>query len=191
MQNEFQNNKPRIPRWIFFAIFIFIIVIVAIILLWPKDPTIKEEQEIDAATYDITDLDETLSDTLSASVENSPHKDYQTELEETKHFGLTPNELCAKLSVSCLEFKNFKNFKNLSKISPINSNALNYYLDNNYIVIISSSTSLQIIYGALYSISSYSVFDLSSSDLDGYNYASRIDIFNHLTGSEEFYTIKL
>lgn len=185
-----QEKTPRLPRWLPIALVIFGILVISaivILLLSSKDQLTQEEKEIDAKTYDITDLDETLTDSFAAAAEKNPNKDYQTEISETKFSDLTAKEFCSTQKFSCSNILKQK----LTKIPATNSNALNYYLDHNFAVIITFGSTTTVIYGALYDIPNYLTFNPTQTDFDDYGYKSKVEIFNHLTGSETFYIIKL
>ena len=104
MQDKLENLRAKLPRQtpIFLIIIGLIVVSVVIVLLFAfRDPRTEEEKQIDELTYDVTDIDETLSDTLSSAVNNDPNKDYQTNFSETKYFNLTAEALCSTLHISC------------------------------------------------------------------------------------------
>ena len=186
MQDKLKNLKlPRQTPLILIGVGLLFVSVITVLLLSPKDPRTEEEKLADELSFDVTEETETIPDSISSTINNNPHKDYQTDLTETKYFGLTAQEFCSSLHTSCTNIMSQK----LTKITVINSNILNYYLDQGLAIIISSPAKTTVIYGALYSIPSYIVFTIDQTDFDSYTYASRVDLFNNLTGSETFYTI--
>ena len=178
-------ERPKLPRWILIvsiAVIVMIIVSVVILLLSPKGN--KTQEEIDNLSYDITELEETLTEKLSTAAQNNPHKDYQTKLMATTFADLTANSFCLASNFSCPDILS----KKTTKIPAVNSNALNYYLDQDLVVVIVSESSTLVVYGALYDIPAYLTFTTDQTDFDEYGYISRSDLFSRLTGSESFYT---
>lgn len=184
--SSFSNLKGRLPRWAPLALIALLVFIIcsAILLLLSANKEVSSDKELIKNSYDITELEETLSKELLAKVESNPHKDYQTELSFTSFVELTANEFCLTSNFDCSEIKSQK----LEKIPAVNANALSYYLDQNLAVVIVSDSSTLVIYGANYEIPSYLSFTADQKDFDSYGYISKVELFNHLTGSESFYT---
>ena len=181
----------KLPRWFpLVAIVLGILIVSAVIVLLitsPKQEQLSDEdREFLENSRDITEFDETLSDQLMAATQKDAYKDYQTELNYTKFATLTAEEFCNTINISCSNILS----KNLTKITTLSPNILNYYLDNDYIVIISSGSSSTIIFGAVHSTPVYLTFSPSDKDFDEYNYVSKVDLFNPLTGSETFSVFK-
>ncbi|MBR3320150.1 hypothetical protein IKG20_02495 [Candidatus Saccharibacteria bacterium] len=181
------NPRTKLPLRFIIPLIIFgilIISVVVIFILSPKDQPSEEETEFDTNVYDVTDLDETMSDSFANATKSNPYNEYETTISETKFSDLTAQEFCTSQNLSCSNILS----QSLTKIPAINSNALNYYLDNNFAVVIVSSDSTTIIYGAIYTTPVYLTFSTTQTDYDDYGYKSKVEIFNQLTGSEAFYT---
>ena len=174
--------KERLPRWFPLALIALVILIVsAVILLLLSN---NNDKELIDNSYDVYELEETLSDKLTEEVKNNPHKDYQTELPYTSFVELTAEEFCLTSNFECPDILSQK----LVKIPAINPNALSYYLDQNLAVVIVSDSSTLVIYGANYEIPSYLSFTTDQQFFDNFGYISKTKLFNNLTGSEAFYT---
>lgn len=158
-------ERPKLPRWITFTLITVVVLIIIsaiILLLSPKND--KTQEEIDKLSYDVTELEESLTESLSSAIKNNPYKDYQTKLSSTTFVDLTANQFCLTSNFSCPDIMS----KKTTKISAINSNALNYYLDQNLAVIIVSDTSTTVVYGALYNIPTYLTFTTDQTNFDEY-----------------------
>ncbi len=185
-----QGTHQKLPRWLLLATIAFgVIILLAIVILKKGTPAplSYEEQEFQNNAHDITETPETLSDSLISAIQHNPYKDYQTSSSETKFSNLTARELCSRANLTCSDLF----LQHFTEVPAINPNALDYYLDNSLVVFIITKTSTTIIYGALRDIPNYLIISSTQKDFDGYNYLSASELFDPLTGTESFYTLKV
>jgi len=182
-----EDDRFRRSRWMpIILIFIAPALIIGVVIYFlTRETTSPEEQEFNNSAYDITETEETLTSSLAAAAERNPHKDYQTDLSETKFSDLTASEFCANQGFSCSNILS----QSLNTIPAINSNALDYYLDKGFTVVIDHGPYSTVVYGALHDMPNYVIFSTNQRDFSGFNYASKAELFNGLTGYESFYTL--
>jgi len=155
----------------------------------PSEEVLDPEEEGDA-----TEEAETLNALLAEAVKNNPHAAYETKLSDTKYRSITPNELLFTLNLTRAELSKPSSSSRFTKVTAMNSNALNYYLDQGAIVVIvakgeslfSKNGSSLVVYAADYAFPVYAVFRPSSGSSEA-GYVSRSAIFNDIIGLADFY----
>lgn len=188
MQDALRDKLSHLPRWTPIATLflgsLLIITIIILIFTSRSTPT-NDEREFIANAYDITDSPVNLSNILSDAAASDPRKDYQTELTSTAFANLTAQDFCASLHFSCADALT----QPLTELTTLTPNILNYYLDNHSAILIVSRASTIVVYGAIYTTPNYLIFTTSQADYDTYSYASPAELFNSLTGVEDFYLL--
>lgn len=155
----------------------------------PSEDPLDPEEEGDAS-----EEAETLNALLAEAVKNNPHAAYITKLSDTKYRSMIPDELLSALSLTRAELSKPSSSSRFTKVSAMNSNVLNYYLDQGAVVVIvakgeglfSKNGSALVVYAADYAMPIYSVFRPSAENTDA-DYVSRTAIFNDIVGLADFY----
>ena len=151
---------------------------------------------------------ETLNETLASLIEKDPNHDYITPNSVSYNYGAVPEEIILLYDI---DIEN-PDFSSATSVSAMNSNILNYYLDqkDTIVAIIEPSgisslgkrTTILFIYASAAYNYSFVGFDPSDFNPDGSNkdsylfpeetaiHFSRSELFNQLTPSAKFYIIK-
>ena len=170
------------------VIAIITLIIITVILVDKFNNPIVTEQG------DITTAKESLNTEYLNAVNSTPHRDYESNHKDTAYSNFTVGKLCSYFNVQCLSFTEPEKLTFLESIETLNSNSLDYYLDNGKIVVMLATYSDSvpsepypyIIYaraGGLYYVS-----DPKSEYLV---YMTKSEIFDEITGVPQFYaTIK-
>ncbi len=150
------------------------------------------DEEFYEYAYDETGDSESLNDAFASAAFQNEHAAYQTELIETTYARTTPADLCIALKTDCLSVSNIETNPRFEKVSAMNSNALDYYLDSDYIVVLfanySSSADSVPLFIYARTDSFYLVFN--EYDFSGNSYLTRSQIFNGIIGVPDFYIMK-
>lgn len=190
-QSGADSAKSR-PRWLLPAIAagaaILIIILVLILTLKPKNSSTD--------FYDENALSEVLNPDFAAAIKENPYASYETETVSTRFLNYPPAELANSLNLSFESLQDPATDPNLEPVGALNSNALNYYLDSENIVVVSAtydaaddSPVVFVIYaGSFASSNTYSVFYPDAPDL--VFTMNRTELFNNLSGVPEFYVLK-
>lgn len=139
--------------------------------------------------YDASILPETLTSQMAAAVANNEYKDYETTISTTAYLQYSTGQICLMIGAPCRSLGSPADRSNLKKVPALNSNALDYYLDQDNIVIMQTGETpltMLIIYARNNSL--YSVFN--PADPEYLLYSTRMDIFNSLVEVPTFYTFK-
>lgn len=180
------------------AVFVIIILIVLNLVLGNRQGGNESTEETNETQfYDITESSETLNSSLEQSVAKNPHMDYQTTLSYTPYLQDTPSQLCQRFSISCSSLAYPESVDQAVRALAMNSNALNYHLDNGQIVIISAKGqevfspegTVLVVYAANYDFPIYQVFNPQTGNLSEPTYLSRSELFSDIDDVADFYTI--
>ena len=195
--NQVPMAKPKkSKRWILPVVMILIMAIVIAVVLVitmnmkkAEDERIAEEEFIEHA-YDQTADPETLNEEFAQAVKGGEFSGYETEVERTQFYSYSPISLCEELELDCPD--ELRKPSADDKIDPINSNALDYYLDSGYIVIMMAryeeggSLGTSVIYAR--ELNYYLSFNtLNFKDMF---YATRSQLFDDVVGVPTFYANK-
>ncbi len=125
------------------VVIVVIVVLLALILRGANDAELAKEFEEDdmyddysyqAATGEVDNLNQV----YAAAAQKNPHAGYKTELEATKYVEATPAEVCNVLNLPCGDINNIENLEEFTEVGALNTNALEYYLDNGHMVVFSA-----------------------------------------------------
>lgn len=197
-----QNHKKSLPKWFVIAVIVFVVVCVvgAVVMLSltlsRSEPLSAEEQaekEFYENVYDENALSETLSGDFAAAVAKNELSNYRSDDGTTIYADMTPQGLCSAIKISCASLWNPIENTRLEKVAAINSNGLDYYLDNDNIVVMnaayefSDTVSALVIYAR--KMNFYEAFDANDVTA-GAIYLTRRDIFDNVVGVPSFYVLK-
>ena len=196
-----QAAPKKRPKWIFLAlaspIIIAIIAIAVVLLMKPTADTPADNSEDFADNvYDQNTLDEQLNDEFRKAASSGAYANYQTDTEATTFNGQKPLKVCQDINISCVLLAEPNNIEKAERVETLNANALNYYLDANYIVIMSflakeeqaDTPTIYVIYAADHEMGQYSVF--IPAQWKSMAYMNRTDLFENIQGVPDFYIIK-
>jgi len=148
------QKKPFL-KWPLVIMAVFIVVLIVAITAVSTIPSNSHDEEAakgadmeaffadqdvtDGYSYEAASDEEDNLNTLYASVAfESPYASYKTTLDHTSLLEYGPTEVCALLSISCSDLAFPEELSSFEKVTALNTNALDYYLDNGHIVIISA-----------------------------------------------------
>ena len=142
---------------------------------------------------DATEELEILNPVLASATQLNPNSTYETTLTSTTLFDSTPAEVVERFSLSRADLAHPESSEKFEKVLALNSNALNFHLDHNNIVVIIASDSDYysvpvIVFAADYTVPIYHIFRPDSIEVD---FASRVDIFNNIPGLADFYIVRI
>ena len=148
------QEKKGIPKWIIFVGIAFVLILVGVVVLTivfsntgrSAEELEEEEKQAFLEENDTNDNyameaalaeEDVLNPIYAAEVKKNSHANYQTKQvgEVTQYFELSPAAICVKLGVKCSDFAQPENISRLSKVTAVNTNAISYYLDNGYVVV--------------------------------------------------------
>lgn len=188
------SHTPFLKKWlgpIIGVVVVIAILIAAAIILPALSKGEDEPEDLVKEEGDITAIDEKLNTEYQKAIASSPHTDYEADRSYNTGFsGFTVEQVCRYVQVSCDKLAKPEKIYGFRKIRPINSNSLDYYLDNNYLVVMkavykesNSNTSFPfVIYARTGGL--YYVFDPSS---EFQIYMTKEELFNDIIGVPEFY----
>ncbi len=179
------TNKRFLPRIIITGAIFLVIAIAVIIII-----NLQSSSNI-GAIGDITETKESLNDEYQQAISNTPHAEYQTGHKDTAFSSFTVKQICSYLKVSaCWKLATPNELSAFKSIETLNSNALDYYLDNGQIVamtaVYTDSESINpypyIIYARTGGL--YYVFDPNSEYMVN---MTMEELFNDIVGVPQFY----
>ena len=189
-------QKKGFPKWVIFAVIGAVVVIIALAIFvaivsnnsGSGDDQISQEFYDNA--YDETGDQEELNDAFKSAAAKNEHASYMTELPGTEYCELTPTVVAGALNFSFQDANTPADSTKFKKIGTLNSNALDYYLDQGNIVsmvaIRDGFEATYLIYGR--SASFYVLFNPALSD--EVMYLSRKEVFDDVTGVPNFYILE-
>ena len=192
-----------------FILLITLILILANINSGSSDNTpTKTDNDSDIITAEEHTKEETLNEELANLVENDPHREYVSPNDLSFNCGMVPEEVILEFNI---DIEN-PDFSSAISVPAMNSNILNYYLDQKStivaivepsgIVSLNKKTTTLYIYASVPSNYDFIGFNPSDFNSDGTSkeesflpeeksiYFSRSELFNQLTPSSKFYVIK-
>lgn len=101
-----------------------------------EEQAAKEDLQVGSAYEAVFDERDELNPVYAAAVAANEYANYETDLEYTVLYDYTPAEVCALLGVSCASLAGPAQLANFVKVTPLNTNALDYYLDRGHVVIV-------------------------------------------------------
>lgn len=194
-----QKKKRGWLILVIIAAVVLIMVVVLVIMLPAKSSETKDDyQEISAEDresieeiYDEFANAEVLNSEYEEAVQDTEHADYETERDSTRYSAFTASDVCSTFYRYCSS--KFENIEDDKKVSALNSKALDYYLDNGYVVLMfaqfenSDKTYGTVIYSRSGS-GLYGVFDTEETKMS--LVMSRAQIFNDVVGVPTFYVLE-
>lgn len=200
-----QTTKSKPPRWFIpvVAASAVVIIVLTIVLVNVLSGSSNDLSEDDSSTYFYelnyevyTGMEEILNSEYAAAVAGNDHIDYESALEYTRLLGYSPYDICAMLGFSsCEELEHPERLANFTKVGALNTNALDYYIDNGHIVIVSATGSypyfetgeVLVVYAINYSPGQlFSVF-VPSSAKPSFFELTRTYLISSITGVPVFY----
>lgn len=193
VQNNVTNNNRR--KWIIIGIIIFAVLTILVIVLSTVLPALHEartEAEFVENSYNELDEVETLSGEYSAEAAKNEHAEYYTEITKTAYVELSPKNVCDALNIDKNSLANPCSSALFVKTSAMNSNALDYYLDQGNVVVMQADydgvgEKTLLIYGRTDFL--YGAFDIRKVPNE-ISYMVRSEIFNNIIGVPKFYVLK-
>ncbi|MBR3131097.1 hypothetical protein IKG31_00800 [Candidatus Saccharibacteria bacterium] len=190
------------------ALIIVLITAIVVVISDRGDHEAPEEPgSADIVTAEDHKQVEVLNKTLAELIEDDPHRDYISQNEQSYYYGSAPSEIIDEFSINIDDL----NYSSADGVPAMNSNILNYYLDQEAIVIIvdpveitvqeDKKTDTLIVYASLPSEYDFVGFIPSDFNADGSRkddwlfpeqmaiYLSRSELFNQLSESTKFYVI--
>ena len=159
-----------------------------------------QEQAQNANNPQIIDAgaQEVLNAELAEEVRKSPYLNYAPLETVLGYPSASPEQVCQDFGLACADFANPENIPAAKKVDPINSNGLNYYLEQGKIVVISATGGTPfsatgkaiVVYAGYPENANYRVFDPSEQVLNAYYILSRAELYNHITGVPNFYILE-
>lgn len=181
------------------VVLLLILAVVLVIMLPAKSSETKddyqevsiEDRESIEEIYDEFADTEVLNSEYEEAVQDTEHADYETERDSTRYSAFTASDVCSTFYRYCSN--KFENIEDDKKVSALNSKALDYYLDNGYVVLMfaefenSDKTYGTVIYSRSGS-GLYGVFDTEEAKMS--LVMSRAQIFNDVVGVPTFYVLE-
>lgn len=142
---------------------------------------------------DITEIKETLNSEFETAANAGPHANYETDRKDSAYSNFTPEQICRRLGLKCSDLASPTKLEIFKQVETLNSNALDYYIDNAYIIVmtavyadsVSTTPYPFVIYARTGGL--YYVFDPNSE----YSvYMTMEELFNEITGVPSFYVTK-
>ena len=153
--------------------------------------------------------EEKLNETLAELIKDDAHRDYESPNEYSPGYGAMPAEIIADYHIDITN----PDFSNAASVPAMNSNILNYYLDQEGTIVVISDhygissmlggkSNILIIYASEPAECDFIGFIPSDFNADGTNkdkdlfpeqtalHFSRSELFNQLSGSAEFYILR-
>ena len=188
------SHTPFLKKWLGLIIGVtaIIVVLIAAAIILPilsKDEA--EPEDLVKEEGDITAIAETLNPEYRKAIASSPHTDYEADRSyDTGFSGFTVQQVCKHIQVNCNKLATPEKIYGFRKIRPINSNSLDYYLDQNYLVVMKAvykdsdpSTPYPfVIYARTGGL--YYVFDPNS---EYQIYMTKAELFSDIIGVPDFY----
>jgi len=193
-----EKRTPTMFLVFMFSILVIIGTVVAMVFLAGEQPDNKEAENFDDL-YAVEDasMSEKLNENLAEEVRKSPYVNYSSSNLIIGDTESSPQQICDRLGVTCSAFVNPENIPSIEKISPINSNGLNYYLEQGKIIVIkaigeapySAEGKVIVVYAGYVQDAVYAAFDPSAQDFSINWLVSRTELFSSITGAVQFYAI--
>ena len=196
------GGKSNKALFVFIAIVVVAVIIPIAVLLVFKAGSNTPEEDNDPEkiahqdnVYDQNTLDGNLNESFKAAAEKGAHASYTSITTTTRYASYLPKDLCEYMGLKAADFNDLTNLKYAAKVETLNSNALNYYLDLDRVIIMSFLTKDQIdetptvyvIYAANLEMDVYYVFSPDSSDTR--LSLNQSDLFDDVKGIPDFYII--
>ena len=203
-QRQFGASQPEKRTPTMFLVFMFSILViigtaVAMVFLADQQPdneNAAEDGAIDLAGYsDATNQSEELNAHLAALLKGEPHLDYISNTELLQYSSMSPEEITHNFGLKIDDEKIEIIGNNYTTLWAMNSNILNYYLDNGQIAVIyakgdypfSAEGRTIVVYGGRPADALYYIYPYTENSY-GYKYdiVTKLELFESMTGAEEF-----
>jgi hypothetical protein len=195
-QQYVQAPKPK-PKWLLPAIIglAVVILIVAVVIILSASGAIDDDttsQEFLDNVYNDLDGAEELNEKFKSAVAKNEHNNYMTSTPETEYVTLTPDAVVGALGLGRSDLAKPATSSMLVKTTAMNSNAMDYYLDQGNIIVMiakhegETSTKTLVIYAR--SDFFYVAFEVAGTFQK--TQFTRSDIFNNIEGVPDFYIMK-
>ena len=204
------GNKKGLLMFMIASVALIIALVVAIAVVIGNrtgHDTPENPDDDDVVTVEDHEQVETLNETLASLIETNPYHDYSSQNKQSYSYYTTPSEIIDEFGLNVDDL----DYSAADSILAMNSNILNYYLDQGAIVIIVDSSEITvqedkktdtlIVYGSAPSEFDFVSFVPSDFNADGTRkdswlfpeqtavYLSRSELFNQLSESAKFYVI--
>ncbi len=210
------------------AIAVVVIIIVVVVVTTSNNvPGDEAEDDIIADLVDPNEVDESLNDRLKELAKDSPYKNYESSFDATKYSDISEDFLptnledgvddeilvySAAFSILSEKYVSAVTFQEqtpeekavdlgikIEKVKALSSNILNYYLDDNSVVIIkakgdepfSEKGKLVLVYAGRPALGVYEYYasDQKCAGCSVPFVINKLDLFSAMKGDEEFYVL--
>ncbi|MBR1795715.1 hypothetical protein IJ765_00440 [Candidatus Saccharibacteria bacterium] len=197
--SQSEKRTPTMFLVFMFSILVIIGTAVAMVFLAEQQPdneNIAEDGAVDLAGYsDAVNQTEELNAHLTALLKGEPHSDYVSNTELSKYSNMSPEEIARDFGLKIDDGKIEIIGDNYTTLWAMNSNILNYYLDNGQIAVIyakggypfTTEGKTIIVYGGRPVDALYYTYPYTENSY-GYKYdiVTKLELFESMTRAEEF-----
>ena len=129
-----EQKQPK--KWLKPAVLTSIAAIVVVVSIFAITKLVRPKENVERPQLgDITAVKETVNSEFAAAIKGTPHETYVAERKDTTYSNYAPSSLCNKLGAPCKNFAHPAESPNFRKVETLNSNSIDYYLDNSHVII--------------------------------------------------------